>query len=540
MENLDLFVGLLVCTILLAVFSERLKIPYPMLLLSVGISISLIPYLPNVQLDPNVVLLVFLPPLLYSAAWFTSWPDFLKAIRSISLLALGYILFSSYAIAYVASSIIPGFSMELGFLLGAILAPPDAVAAVSILRGKSLPKRLKTILEGESLVNDSTALIAYKFAIAAIATGTFSLAEASFQFVLVAGGGVLVGWVIALIMYRIHRIINNTPTVDTAMTFATPYISYLLAERFHFSGVLAVVTTGLWLSRKSSILFSHATRLQAVGAWKVLVFLLEGIIFLLIGLQINLVIAHFTADTLLFYMIIGLIISVCVVVFRLIWIFPGAYVPRMLSKRIREREPETNWKLVFIAGWTAIRGVVSLAAALALPISLPSGEPFPYREEILFITFCVIVFTLFVNGTMLPFLMKWFKITGDTGDDKHETEVKLNLTQKAIEHIEENLSLGHLSEEALALIKSKYEIKQAKLFSRHHPEHNKNSLERYDRNALSQYQDIQLELLRIERDNLLEMRKKGLIEDDAFRKIEAEVDLEESALFAQKGVIFNH
>lgn len=530
MENLDVFVGLLICTILLAVFSEKWKVPYPMLLLSVGIIISLLPFLPNVQLDPNVVMLVFLPPLLYSAAWFTSWSDFVSSIRPISLLALGYILFSSYAIAFVASHIIPGFTIELGFLLGAILAPPDAVAAISILRGKHLPKRLKTILEGESLVNDSSALIAYRFAIAAIITGSFSLPKASIQFITVAGGGVLIGFAIAFIIYRVHRLINNTPTVDTALTFATPYISYLIAERFHFSGVLAVVTTGLWLSRKSSILFSHATRLQAVNAWQVLVFLLEGIIFLLIGLQINLVISHFTADTLFFYLLIGIVISVSVVVFRLVWVFPGAYVPRLLSKKIREKEPDTNWKLVFITGWTAIRGVVSLAAALAIPNTLPNGEPFPFREEILFITFTVIVFTLFVNGTLLPHFIRWFKIKPSPYEQNHENEVKLKLAQRSIEHIEENFSMGQVSENVLSLIKSKYEVKQARIFNRQNPGKVVQSLDRFGQNALSQFQEIQNELLHFERKHLLELRKKGLIEDETFRKIEAEIDLEESAL----------
>lgn len=541
LENLELFVALLACTILLAVISERWKVAFPILLTTVGIVVSLIPGLPVVELRPDVVLLVFLPPLLYSAAWFTSWEDFWTSRRSIGLLALGYILFSSSAVAVVAHLLIPGISWAGGFLLGAVLAPPDAVAAVSILRDKHLPKRIKAILEGESLVNDATALIAYRFALAAVVSGTFSLGEASAQFVFVAMGGLVIGLVVAYAIYYIHRFINNSPTVDTTFTLVTPFIPYLLAEHFHMSGVLAVVTCGLFLSRKSSVLFSNQTRLQAVNTWSSVIFLLEGTIFMLIGLQMNIVLAQFTVSQLIGLLGVGLVISIAIVVFRIMWVYPGAYLPRILVPSIRKREARPHPKQVFFIGWTAIRGVVSLATALAIPHHLPDGSPFPYRYEILSIAFVVIIFTLFVNGLALPWLIKKLGIRPTDHELLHENSVRLKLAQHLVEHIEENYSYGQMGDGTLALVKSKYENRLQRLYDRFMsqlPTANGATPEPTEMPNLSltQFLEVQKQLVNYERGQLLQLRKQKEIDDSVFRQMEAELDMEELRLDSELGV----
>ncbi len=532
MDNLEIFVALLTCTVLMAVFSERYKIPYPILLLLVGIVLSLLPFVPNVQLSPDVVLLIFLPPLLYSAAWFTSWKQFKESIRPITLLAFGCVLGTSVVVGWVAEAIIPGFTFAMGFLLGAIVSPPDAVAAITMLRNTALPQRVKVILEGESLVNDAAALIAFRFALIAVSTGTFSLTTASIQFTVVSIGGIAIGLIAAFLVFRIHKFINNTPTADTALTLFTPFISYLAAERLHVSGVLAVVTTGLLLTRKSSVIFTYVTRIQAVATWKTLTFIIEGIVFLLIGLQIHFIIEHFTIDQLWENLGYGLIISLTVVVFRMLWVFPGAYLPRLLSKKIREKETETNWRAVFFTGFTGIRGVVSLAAALAIPFTMENGQPFPGRETIIFITFCVIIYTLVVHGLMLPLIIKWLKIGSDGKEHKDEVALRRKLAFKAISHIEREYSYNYLSDSVLGLIKSKYEVKLSKLFpakkqlflDSNEPK------ELMEQDVVTQFQNIQGEMIKFEREFLIQLRKEGSIDDEVFRKLEYELDLEETRL----------
>lgn len=532
MHNLEIFVALLTCTVLMAVFSERYKIPYPILLLVLGIILSLLPFVPNVQLSPDVVLLIFLPPLLYSAAWFTSWKQFKESIRPITLLAFGCVLGTSLVVGWVAEAIIPGFTFTMGFLLGAIVSPPDAVAAITMLRNTALPQRVKVILEGESLVNDAAALIAFRFALIAVSTGSFSLADASIQFTVVSIGGIVVGLLAAFIVFKIHRFINNTPTVDTALTLFTPFISYLAAERLHVSGVLAVVTTGLLLTRKSSVLFSYITRIQAVATWKTLTFIIEGIVFLLIGLQIHFIIEHFTPEQLWQNVIYGIIISLTVVIFRILWVFPGAYLPRLLSKKIRLKEPDTNWRAVFFTGFTGIRGVVSLAAALAIPFTMENGEPFPGRDTIIFITFCVIIYTLVVHGLMLPMVIKWLKIGSDGSEHKLELDLRRKMAFKAISHIEREYSYNYLSDSVLGLIKSKYEVKLSKLYptKKQFLLDTDEPKELLELDVVTQFHNIQAQMLKFEREYLIDLRKKGALDDEIFRKLEYELDLEETRL----------
>jgi monovalent cation/hydrogen antiporter len=529
MSNIEIIIVLLSIISLLALMANKIKVPYPILLVVAGLGIGFIPHLPRVVLNPDVIFLIFLPPLLYASAWTTSWHDFKAARRPISLLATGLVLFTTTLVAFVTHTFIPGFSWPVAFLLGSIISPPDAVAAASITKGLGLPKRVTTILEGESLVNDASGLIAYRYALTAVMTGNFVLWQAGLQFVLVAVAGILVGCLVGLALYWLHKHIHN-PTVETSLTFLTPFIAYLLAEQFHVSGVLAVVTCGLYLSWRSSDLFSHDTRLQTLSVWNVVVFILNGIIFILIGLQLPGILEGIKEHSLLTLAGYGLMISFTAIIVRILWVFPGAYIPRFLFASIRKAEPETNWRVVTIVAWTGMRGVVSLAAALALPVMINEHTPFPQRDLILFLTFSVILITLVFQGLTLPKLIKFLGIRSTGQEVEDEVKARIKLASAAIEYIEENISYGTVSDQVLAQIKNKYELR-----INHLSKSLKEEEEGYEDNSFDQFHTLQQKLLRIERSILADMHKKGLTDEEILRKLEYELDLEESRLGLEKG-----
>src|SRR5688500_7707316 len=441
MENMATVIILLAVVTVLAEITDKIKIPYPILLVLAGIGIGLFPGLPHITLHPDVVFLVFLPPILYAAAWTTSWIDFKKAKRPITLLATGCVIFTTCAVAWIAHTFIPGFGWPEAFVLGAIISPPDAVAAAAATKGLPVPKRVVTILEGESLVNDATGLIAYKYAIVAVVTGSFSAMEAGAQFFLVAGGGILLGLLFGVIFKWIHKFTPDNPTTDTTFTFLAPYVGYLTAESMHLSGVLTVVVCGLYMAYHSSEIFSQQTRLQAYGAWNTVTFILNGVIFILIGLQLPQILSTIEGHSFTTLLKYGAIISGAVIIGRIIWVYPGAYLPR-LSKKIREAEPEVNVKLVTIVAWSGMRGVVSLAAALALPLTVAGDQPFPNRSLILFLTFSVIFSTLVLQGLTLRPLIKWLGLKQDGREHQIEQQARLQIASSVIEHIEENYSLS--------------------------------------------------------------------------------------------------
>ena len=524
MHIIEVIVLLLAVITALAEVTDKIKIPYPILLVLAGMGIGLIPGLPPVELKPDIVFLLFLPPVLYAAAWYTSWPDFKAAKRPISLLAIGCVIFSTCAVAWVAHTFIPGFGWADAFVLGAIISPPDAVAATAATKGLGVPRRVTTILEGESLVNDATGLIAYKYAVAAVVSGSFVLWEAGLQFFLVAGAGILVGLAVGQIFLWIHRITPDNPTTDTTLTFLTPFIAYLSAEAVHVSGVLAVVTAGIFLTWHSSEVFSQQTRLQAVGSWNTFLFILNGIIFILIGLQLPTVLKNIEGSVaeLIGY---GAIVSATVIVGRLIWVYPGAYIPRWLSKTIRKNEPGTNIKLVTIVAWSGMRGIVSLAAALALPFATSTTDPFPNRDLIIFLTFCVIFSTLVIQGLTLRPLIKFFGIKPDAREHEEELEARLQIAGSIIEHIEANYSL--LRDEVLNQIKTKYEIRIQRL-------RKDSTIQKLNEEQLNEFHRIQWELLKLERQQLLTMRNEIRISAEVLKKLEYELDLEETRLMLEQ------
>lgn len=526
MHTIEIVILLLAVVTALAEITDRIKIPYPILLVLAGIAIGLIPGLPNVILSPEIVFLLFLPPVLYSAAWATSWPDFKAARRPISLLAIGCVIFSTCAVAWVAHSFIPGFGWAEAFVLGAIISPPDAVAATAATKGLGIPRRVITILEGESLVNDATGLIAYKYAVAAVLSGSFILWEAGVQFLVVAGTGIVIGLLIGQVFLWIHKITPNNPTTDTTLTFLTPFVAYLLAEELHVSGVLAVVTAGLFLTWHSSEVFSQQTRLQAQGTWNTVLFILNGLIFILIGLQLPAILSTIGALSFLELLTYGAMVSMTVIVGRIIWVYPGACIPRWLSKRIREKEPETNIRLVTVVAWSGMRGIVSLAAALALPLTINGADPFPNRSLIIFITFSVIFSTLVLQGLTLPVLIRWLGIKPDGKAHQEEHEARLRIASSVIEHIEENYSL--LPDEILNQVKTKYEIRIQRL------RRDNSSPQKLADEQILEFHRIQQELLDKERRFIIAMRNEGKISAEVLRRLEYELDLEETRLILER------
>lgn len=527
-EHIATVIVLLALVTALAEVTDRIRVPYPILLVLTGIGFGLIPGLPKIALDPEIVFLIFLPPILYAAAWNTSWADFKAAKRPITLLAIGCVIFTTCAVAWVAEMMIPELGWAEAFVLGAIISPPDAVAATSATKGLGLPKRVIAILEGESLVNDATGLIAYRYAVAAVVSGGIHIWSAGLEFIMVAIGGIALGFAIAFVFKWIHKLTPDNPTTDTTLTFLAPYVTYLVAESLEISGVLAVVVAGLYMSWNSSTVFSQQTRLQASGTWNTIIFMLNGIIFILIGLQLPEIVEAIedkSVGTLLRY---GAIVSVAVIVGRIIWVYPGTFLPRLLSKRIRTTEPKPAIRMVNIVAWSGMRGVVSLAAALALPFTLDGVTPFPNRNLIIFLTICVIFSTLVLQGLTLRPLIKWMKILPDDDERRHEEEARLRLATSIIEFIEENYSLA-LSEDVLNRIKTKYEIR----IQRMRKDRTRNAL---DDEKINEFHRIQQELLNKERSLILELRAQAKVSDETMRRIEYELDLEETRLILERGV----
>ncbi|MBX7126133.1 MAG: Na+/H+ antiporter [Cyclobacteriaceae bacterium] len=524
MENIFTVIILLAVVTALAQMTDKIRVPYPILLVLAGMLIGFVPGLPHIELDPDLVFLIFLPPVLYAAAWTTSWPEFKAARRSISLLAIGCVLFTTTMVAVVAYYWIPEFGWAEAFVLGAIISPPDAVAATAATQGLNLPKRVITILEGESLVNDATGLIAYRYAIATTATGTFIFWLATINFFYVAGVGILIGLAIGYLFYWIHRMTPDNPTADTTLTFLAPYTSYLVAEHFHTSGVLSVVTCGLFLSWFSSEIINHESRLQAQFVWSTVIFLLNGLIFILIGLQLPVVLDNIKEHSLWSLLWYGFLVSLATIVVRILWVFPGAYLPRWVSRKIRENEPDTNPRLVTVVAWSGMRGIVSLAAALALPL-MSGDKPFPNRDLIIFLTFCVIFATLVLQGLTLRPLIRWLGIKADEREMRHEQDVRMHIASTIIEHIEENYALT-LTDKVLGQVKAKYEIQIQRL-------RKDDTAARLSPEQIREFLNVQRDLVATERRLLITLKKQGRINDEAMRKIEHELDLEESRLLLE-------
>jgi Na+/H+ antiporter len=525
-HNLFLILGLLFAVFLLVMLAQRLKIAYPVFLVIAGLGISLLPGVPELHLDPEIIFLIFLPPLLYEAAWYTSWNDFWKWKRPIVLMAFGLVVFTSVVIAYTTTALIPGFTLALGFLLGGIVSPPDAVAATSVLKGMQVPRRLMTILEGESLVNDASALIVFRFALAAVLTGTFSMREATGQFFLVAWMGVVVGLAGAYSLYVIHRFLPTTPAIDAALTVMTPYFLFLAAEKFDYSGVMAVVSGGLFMSYRSHEAFkTGSTRMNMLGVWTTLIFVMNALVFILIGLELPDIMdglgAYSVADGIKY----GLIVSVITILLRFLWVYPIAHIPRWLSARAR-KDPSPGWKGPLVIGWAGMRGVVSLATALSIPLWMTDGTAFPQRSLIIFITFVVIFVTLVFQGLTLPLLIRLIRLKEldlHTPAVEQRAGIQLRLDQVALSLVNERYVLPLAGNELIDVYRSELENAirntQQKL----------ESLECDDtlQKDVDQYNRLLKDIYVLQRKELFRLRKEKVFSDEEIRKAELQIDLDE-------------
>jgi Na+/H+ antiporter len=516
---IEIFVGLLLAVAVLALLARKLHIPYPIFFVIGGLLIGWIPGLPKVRLNPEFVFLFFLPPLLFPAALFTSWRDFRANLRPISLLAIGLVLFTTVAVAYLAHYFMH-LPLAVGFVLGAIISPPDAIAATAIAERLKIPRRIVTILEGESLVNDATALVIYRFAVAAVATGSFVWVGVGAQFVLVSLGGILLGLLIGWLAEQFHKRVEDAP-IEITVSLLTPFVAYLAAERLKVSGVLAVVAAGLYLGWRTPLILSSQTRLRGGPVWEMLEFILNGFVFILIGLQLPEVL-HGLSDhaipmrQLIWY---ALLICLAVVVIRILWVFPAAYLPRLLFKKLRQRDPYPAWQHVVIIGWTGMRGVVSLAAALALT------EDFPDRDLILFLTFVVILATLVVQGLSLPFLIRWLGVKDDGSFEKEERIARLQANQAALAKLNEVSEKIPAKADALKRLRIEYEDHISQLESVE-PQRANAPLRLFS----SEYERLSHVALDQERRTIIQLRNEGVISDEVLRRIQRDVDLAEVRL----------
>lgn len=521
----EIFVGLLLAVAVLALIARKVSIPYPILFVIGGLLLALIPKLPKVRLEPGLVFLFFLPPLLYPAALFTPWRDFRANVRPIGLLAIGLVLFTTVAVAYLAHYFMD-LPLAAGFVLGAIISPPDAIAATAVADRLRVPRRITTILEGESLVNDATALVAYRFAIAAVVTGSFSLAHAAGQFLLVALGGTAVGLVIGWLAEQFHKRVDDAP-IEVTVELLTPFAAYLLAERFGLSGVLAVVTAGLYLGMRMPEVLTFKTRLQGGPVWETLEFLLNGFVFILIGLQLPEILSAFSGRSvpvqkLLWY---AFLISVAVILVRILWVFPATYLPRLLLKRLCRHDPHPPWQHVAIVAWTGMRGVVSLAAALALPVKVQSGSPFPGRDLIIFLSFVVIVVTLVGQGLSLPLVIRWLGIEDDRSMEKEERDARLKANQAALARLGEVAEREPAKADALQRLSVEYEDHIRQLEGSE-PQSAGTALRLFS----SEYERLSEEALRVERATIIKLRDQDVISDEVLRRIQRDIDLAEARL----------
>jgi Na+/H+ antiporter len=526
-EHFELLVfGLLVAVAALAVAAKLVRVPYPILLTIGGLAIGFVPGIPEIELDPDLVLLVFLPPLLYAAAFFSNLRELRANVRPIGLLAIGLVAVTTVVVAFVAHYAI-GLDWPVAFVLGAIVSPTDAVAPATILRRLGVPRRVVTIVEGENLTNDWTALVTYKFAVAAVVTGSFSLLEAGPEFILTGVGGVAIGVAGGLAIAWVRKRLDDPPT-EITISLLTPYAVYLPAEELGLSGVIAAVTVGVVLGWRASELTNHTTRLQAYAVWEILQFLLNAVLFVLIGLQMHTVldqISGYGSGELVGY---AVLVSAVVIVVRIGWVFGLSLLDRRVRREIAGPEDSDDWKEVALVAWSSMRGAVSLAAALAVPLTVDSGAPFPERDLVLFLTFSVIIATLVLQGLAFPLVIRALDLEEDTSDADEELDARIAIAYAALDRIERLGGEEWVPEDTLERVRNLYDYRRRRFASRlddHAPE---GELD-YERRAVS-YRRVMAEVIGAQRAVLRELRDSGEITDEVRRTVEHELDLEQARL----------
>jgi Na+/H+ antiporter len=517
----ELILICLVMVALLAIVARKIRVPYPVLLTAGGIALALIPGLPTIRLEPQLVFNLFLPPLLYPAAVFTSWRDFRRNLRPILLLATVLVVLTMTATACLVHSV-AGLPLAVGFVFGALISPPDAVAALAVTQNLRVPRKIIVILEGESLVNDATSFISFRFAVAAVMTGSFSLAQASSQFLFVAAGGICVGLAVGWLATQVQKRLDDPP-VQTMFSLLTPYVAYFSGERLHVSGILAVVIAGIYYGWRAPRILSARMRLQALPVWEMVVFILNGVLFMLIGLQLPEAIRALAPGSAFQVAKLTILVLVVIVLVRFVWMFGVNYLPRLLSRRFRRRAP-LPWRHTALMAWTGMRGADSLAGALAIPFFLPSGQAFPGRDLILLLTFCVIFGTLALQGLTLTPLVRWLKIVDDHVTEKEERLARLKANEAALSRLEAVNSMHQARPETIERLRSEYldRIQQLRSGERHE--------ERITRLFSADFEELAREALQTERETVITLRSEEAISDQAFRRIQRDIDLAEARL----------
>ena len=514
------YIALIFIILLLAMLAEKWRVAFPIVLVVGGLGLSLIPGVPVIRIDPEIFFLIFLPPLLYEAAWYTSWKELWRWRRVVLSFAIVIVIVTSFVVALVSSAVIPGFTLALGFLLGAIVSPPDAVSASSVLRYVKVQKRLMSILGGESLLNDASSLIIFRFAIIAISTGQFVFHQAAASFVIVIVMGVVVGLAIAGIFYCIHRYLPTSSNIDVVLSLIAPYVMYIVAEDLHVSGVLAVVSGGLFLSSRSHLIFSALSRLRAVDVWSTLAFALNGLVFMLIGLELPEIISQLGPVSLPHAILYGLLISIVLIVGRIACTLGATAFTVFISRFITTADNRPGWRGPFIFGWAGMRGVVSLAAALSIPEKLPDGTPFPERNLILFITFMVILVTLVFQGLTLPWMVR--KINPEDRDHL----MPAPLQDQKIRALLAVHSLRFIDKKDKAIIESNRGLRELRARFDNEQENPELHVENQD----EIFRDIYLEVLDTQRQLLYKLRRLPEYNDEVIRKNLSILDLEQERL----------
>ena len=514
-------VALLAAAAALLAIAELIRIPYPIPLVLGGLVLGFVPGMPQIELPPDIVLVAVLPPLLYGAAFFSPLRELRANVKPIGFLAIGLVLTTTVAVAAVAHAAIPGLGWSTAFVLGAIVSPTDPTAATAIAQRLGLPRRLVALIEGESLVNDGTALVAYKFAVAAVVTGSFSLVTAPARFVLSIAGGILVGLVVGRGIREVRRRLDNPP-VEITISILSGYFAYLPAEALGVSGVLSAVTVGIYMGWHTPELTTAQTRLQGVAVWEILFFVLNAFLFTIIGLQLPVILdglAGYSTTTLLWY---AVLVATTVIAARFAWVFVTA--PRLLARRAREGS--VPWQPSVVLAWSGMRGAVSLAAALALPLTTDAGKSFPNRELIVFVTFNVILATVVVQGLTLPKLIRLLRLEDDRWlEEKEDTKARIHAAEAALARLEALAEEDWVREDTADRLRRLYEFRRTRFRAR---------LDAGDDGGIEQrssdYQRLLRELLDAERAAVRSLRRERRISDEVMRRVERDFDLEELRL----------
>lgn len=524
MNSALLLVVLLCAAVAAALLAKRLGVPYPIAFVVGGILLAFVPNLPEPHIDPKLIFLLVLPPLLHAGGWQTDVQEFRRNVRPIALLAVGLVVFSAVVTAVIAHALV-GLDWAMAFVLGAIVSPPDAVAAESIFERMAVPRRILAILSGEGLLNDATALVLYRFALIAALTGVFSLGTFLLSLPLVAVGGVLLGLLAGLAVEVVLRLLARgdleDSTLSSVIVLVAPYAAYLPADALGLSGVLAVVTTGIYLNQRSAKIMSSEARVVSLAVWQIMIFLLNAFVFLLIGLELPRIVGSL-GSSLPRFIADAAIISLAVIVIRIVWVYPATWLPRALFERVRRTDPVPSWRWVAVIAWSGMRGIVSLAAALALPYTDAHGAPLHGRAEIIFITLCVIVATLVFQGLSLGPIIAWLGIGETHNLQQRETKLRIRALEAGVRRLHELESDFHSSEEweAAGRLLGEYETRIEHL--RGHLREGGQDSEPLESNADHR---LQRALLDAERDEIARLRSSGEIPDDIFRAIAYDLDL---------------